>query len=53
MWCNVSSSESIKDYEKGGLKLGGSLLDLMNEGELIKNKIVPPINPLTILFIVL
>ena len=39
MWCNVSSSESIKDYEKGGLKLGGSLLDLMNEGELIKNKI--------------
>ena len=37
MWCNVSSSESIKDYEKGGLKLGGSLLDLMNEGEIKEN----------------
>jgi len=37
MWCNVLQSESIKDYEKGGLKLGGSLLDLMNEDEIKEN----------------
>ena len=26
MWCNVSQAGSIKDYEKGGMKLGKSLL---------------------------
>ena len=37
MWCNVSNAGSIKDYEKGGLKLGGSLLDLMHEDEIREN----------------
>ena len=37
MWCNVSNAGSIKDYEKGGLKLGGSLLDLMYEDEIKEN----------------
>ena len=37
IWCNVSNSESIRDYEKGGLKLGGSLLDLMYEDEIKEN----------------
>jgi len=37
MWCNVGFAGSIKDYEKGGLKLGGSLLDLMYENEIKEN----------------
>jgi hypothetical protein len=37
MICNVSNAGSIKDYEKGGLKLGGSLLDLMYEDEIKEN----------------
>ena len=37
MWCNFSNAGSIKDYEKGGLKLGGSLLDLMYEDEIKEN----------------
>ena len=37
MFCNVSNAGSIKDYEKGGLKLGGSLLDLMYEDEIKEN----------------
>ena len=36
-WCNVSNAGSIKDYEKVGLKLGGSLLDLMPEDEIKEN----------------
>ena len=37
MFCNVANAGSIKDYEKGGLKLGGSLLDLMHEDEIKEN----------------
>ena len=37
MWCNAANAGSIKDYEKGGLKLGGSLLDLMYEDEIKEN----------------
>ena len=37
MFCNVANAGSIKDYEKGGLKLGGSLLDLMYENEIKEN----------------
>ena len=37
IFCNVSNAGSIKDYEKGGLKLGGSLLDLMYEDEIKEN----------------
>lgn len=37
IWCNISNAGSIKDYQKGGLKLGGSLLDLMYEEEIKEN----------------
>ena len=37
IWCNVSNAGSIKDNQKGGLKLGGSLLDLMYEEEIKDN----------------
>ena len=37
IFCNVSNAGSIKDYEKGGLKLGGSLLGLMYEDEIKEN----------------
>ena len=37
VFCNISNAGSIKDYEKGGLKLGGSLLDLMYEDEIKEN----------------
>tara|TARA_Y200000002_G_C22483993_1_gene580007 strand:+ start:101 stop:739 length:639 start_codon:yes stop_codon:yes gene_type:complete len=34
LWCNVSQAGSIKDYEKGGMKLGKSLLELMTYEEI-------------------
>jgi len=34
MWCNVSQAGSIKDYEKGGMKLGKSLLEVMTYEEI-------------------
>ena len=36
MWCNVSNAGSIKDYEKGGMKLGKSLLELMTYDEIVE-----------------
>jgi len=40
MVCNLSNTlkaDSIKNYQKAGLKLGGSLLDLMHEDEIKEN----------------
>ena len=36
MFCNVSQAGSIKDYEKGGMKLGKSLLELMTYDEIVE-----------------
>ena len=36
IWCNVSNAGSIKDYEKGGMKLGKSLLELMTYDEIVE-----------------
>ena len=36
LWCNVSNAGSIKDYEKGGMKLGKSLLELMTYDEIVE-----------------
>ena len=36
-WCNILNAGSIKDYKKGGLRLGDSLLDLMYENEIKEN----------------
>ena len=35
--CNILNAGSIKDYTKGGLRLGDSLLDLINEKEIKEN----------------
>jgi len=37
LWCNILNAGSIKDYKKGGLRLGDSLLDLMYENEIKEN----------------
>ena len=37
LWCNILNAGSIKDFTKGGLRLGDSLLDLMNEKEIKEN----------------
>ena len=36
LWCNVLNAGSIKDYEKGGMKLGKSLLELMTYDEIVE-----------------